>query len=310
MSDTFVELDFSYDSPVLAPLADLTPPSDKNALNIPVKLLPQTMAKPISVLYEALTGKQLTDDATVFRLVFSSGRAPKLYSPAIYRKDNGLVIRWGNELIPLTIDKSSLTTENAEKLELDASFGENKIGRYDESCIHFTLSDFGGYDEIIMPFPVKRANYEEPFDIGKAKIFLKKGNADELINLFSEAKMGSGGGGKVSGDVYNNDALPQGVDIKLIRAVSRDTKFGKNFIVTAEANPEIGLMQDTNFWTFSKLKQKLVRGAIIDADHPATMNFTRFLNDKGDTRYTIELDIHWPENDNGIKLSELCANWN
>lgn len=305
---TFVELDFSYNNPVLAPLADLEAPEGKNTLDIRLKDLPSTMAEPMSLVYEALLGEEAKEDDTAFRLVFKDGRLPKLYSPALYRKNDNLAIRWGNNVVELAVGKNTLKTEALENVDIEFSFIETKIGKYSEASLSVILNDYKGYDEIVMPFTVKKVNYEEDFDIAKAKQYLKKGQASELCDLFAELKTGSGG--SVTGDVYGNDVLPQGVDIELIKAVKRTTQYGDNYIFTARANADIGLLEDTNFWGFSKLKQKLNKGALINEKHPATLNFAKTINDAGDTRYVFDkLDVHWPETENSIKLTNLLANW-
>ena len=304
---TFVELDFSYNNSVLAPLADLEPPKDKNTLDVKLADLPESMALPIGSMYKALFNKQASDDLVVFRLVFKDGRVPKLYSPAIYKKDDKLAMRWGNDILELAIGKSTLEAETIAKTDFNFNFTDQRIGKYEESVLEFVLTDYEGYDEVVMPFVVKRASYEEPFDSAKAKQLFKKGQSAELCELIAELKTGTGG--SVSGDVYGNDVLPQGVDITIIRAVPRTTQYGQNYILTAQANPEIGLKTDTNFWGFSKIKQKLNKGAVIDAKHPATLNFVKTVNDAGDTRYNMKFDVHWLETEDTLKLTNLLSNW-
>jgi len=308
----FVSLDFSYSNPVLAPLVDLEPPADKTNLDIKLKDLPSHMADPLAAMYKALTNKEAKLDTVVFRLVFKDGRAPKLYAPALYQFGNNLVLRWGKEQIKFVVTKGALDLVDNTALAgtdatLDTSFAEAQVGKYSESVLELILNDFEGYDEIVMPITVKRANYDEAFEGNKAKQYLKKGNAKELLAMFAELKTGSGGG--VTGDVFGNDILPQGVDIVLINAVARETQFGTNYIITAQANLEIGLDANVNFWGFSKVKQKLNKGAVINKDHPAVLNFVKTTNDKGDIRYNIKLSVYWPETENSIKLSNILANW-
>jgi hypothetical protein len=294
---SFVELDFSYENPVLAPLADLVPPTDKSSLDITLGQLPESMAKPIGVIYKVLTGSEPLEDLTVFRLVFREDKStPKLYPPALYQKDGQLVIRWGNDLIPVEL--------NGDQYELN--FDLARIGRYEDTSLIVVVPDFGGFDEVTMPFPVKKANFEEEFNLKQAKIYLKKGETDKLVDLLAEPKTG---GSDSDIPLVNTDDLPQGVDIQVVKARAVNTKFGKNYMLVAKENPDVGLYGPVKFFGFSRIKQKLNSGALISEEYPATLNFTKGANDKGETRYEMTFDVHWPETQDTLKLSSILSDW-
>lgn len=310
MSNTFVELDFGFSNPILAPLGDIQAPDGKNVLDVPFDKLPESLAKPASTVFQAIFGKSAEPTDTLFRLAFRAGKQPKLYVPTIARSGEHLALRWGNSIMNFSIGKNELKPiEGFEgQPELEFSFGEAKLGQYNEPCLFLTVAEFAGFDEITMPLAIRKANYEVEFDISLAKQALKKGDAKALLDMFGELKVASGEG-SVQGDVYGNDVLPQGVDIKIIKAVARDTSYGRNYILTAEANAEIGLEADTNFWGFGAIKRKLGNGAIISPDKPAKLNFIKGKNAKGETRYQMSFDVHWPESADSIKLSDLLATW-
>jgi hypothetical protein len=308
---TFATLDFSFDNPVLAPLESLTPPAGKDSLDIQISKLPDSMANPLKAVYKSLTAKDLREDTVVFRLVFKEDKSPKLYSPAIYSQEGTLVLRWGQEIIPLSLKKSSLTPVEAlfEGVEYSATIDKVKIGQYKESVVNFTISDFEGYDEIVMPLVLKGSNWELKQDdfLASAKVHLKKGNVEELVGMIYELK--SSGGSYSNNPLVSNDDLPQGVDLLIIKSRKVETKFGTNYVLTARANPEIGLEQDVDFFGFSQIRKKLNSGAFIDSDNPATLNFVKGTNEREEVRYKISFDVKWSENENTLSLSEVLANW-
>lgn len=306
---TFLTLDFSFDNAVLAPLADLKAPVGKDYLDITVSQLPSQMANPIKAVYKSLTGLELENNSVVFRLVFKDGKTPKLYSPTIYSQEGKLVLRWGQDVIDLQVNKNSVTPPETlfEGVGYSATIDQVKIGRYPENVLNFIVSDFEGYDEIVMPLVLKNANWESKFDLAQAKAFLKKGNAEGLVGLIAEMK--SGGGSYNNNPMVSNDNLPQGVDLTIIKARKVETKFGVNYVLTAQADPEIGLEQDVDFFGFSQIRKKLNNGALIDSDNPATLNFVKGANDKGEVRYQMTFDVKWKQDETTLNLSEVLANW-
>lgn len=307
---TFLTLDFSYDNPLFAPFADLVAPEGKTSLDLRLEHFPATYANGFSAMYKALTGAVLEAEATIFKLVFKPGRAPKLYGPAIYKQNDRLVCRWGNAIIELNLGKGCLMPVNGDIDQdlISANIDSVKIGKYQESVINIALEEYEGFEELVMPFPIKPIDWQEGFDLVKGKQLLKKGDVG-LISLFAELRT-EHSKNSANSIVYGNDVLPQGVDLQVIDARACSTLHGISYILTVAANAEVGLEADVQVWAFSKIRKKLEQGAMVSKEAPGLLNFTKSLNAAGETRYKIRFDANWPESEGTMSLSSILATWN
>lgn len=301
------ELDFSFNS-VLAPLADIVPPADDDkTLNINIKAFEGTdLAEPISIFYEQLTGKKLTEDEAIFALVARKDKPNKLYGPALYQDEGKFVIRWGNTFVPMVLEGGTLRPEANEEAEFVVQpSAETRIGQYKEACLIFSLIDFGEYDEILMPICFKRADWEIAFDERQIATALRKNDVQVFQNLLAQINK-NGGGVSADGD---NTLLPQGVDLKVIAAYPRNTKFGVNYIFTVQADPELGIEKDLNIWAFGDVKKKFKAGGVVSEEKPGILNFTATVNDKGEKRYNISFDVDWGEAKGVVKMQQVLGTW-
>lgn len=198
---------------------------DKAFTVVPDRVLPKEYQEDLKVIFESISGKPYSSvEYNTFAVkADNSGVFQKLYSPAMSKNKSGeVVIRWGNEEIPLGYDQGLIFTNAPKDITNKRVIKTIKLN---------------GYDTVVLYVSVKKDDqwYSMPFPIHLAEL----DTTDELLNLlldedFEAFKNAIGviGEGSGSGPLVKVNYLPLG-EYKVTKYREMAGKFGKLFILQA-----------------------------------------------------------------------------
>jgi len=91
-------------------------------INVPDRVLPDTLKEALDLVRSALSKDFVPSDTTNTYVIQSAdGSLSKLYAPVVYRGENGLVIKWGLDIFPLTLTEEKITITNIDAKKFRAS---------------------------------------------------------------------------------------------------------------------------------------------------------------------------------------------
>lgn len=146
--------------------------------------LPPTLSRDLSIIYEALTLNPLPETGFTFLIrATSEGTFKRVYSPCIYKKDGGLVVRWGEEVLPISMVDGKLTASGDAKV----TFKNFKVlGKYDNIAISVTVRNKDCL--ITMPFPIRLADLKAEVSPDLFEALLEDEDYDGILSYVSELK--------------------------------------------------------------------------------------------------------------------------
>lgn len=259
--------------------------------DVPNSALPETYRVALSALYTALTGEDLDPSGSTFTVrADANGTFKRLYSPTVFStEDKGLVIRWGDQDIPLVLSPGKITTEKAAK-GTKFSFKEETIGKYTEAVLNVSASADGAL--YTLPVPIRAADFEDKPSAEILDLLLDENPeaiADKIAVASDPSKRGEGGGGgeRMQGNFIKVAQLPLG-DYKVTTYRVKDTQYGPQYYIQAvipeSFSATIRVQEDGEWvdreaeisdWAIVKpnnsLKKALAAEPIITPEKPATL---------------------------------------
>ncbi len=182
--------------------------------DVPNTALPATLRDALSVVFKALTGEDLDPSGSTFTVrADASGTFKRLYSPTVFStEDRGLVIRWGDQDIPLIVSTGKISTEASPK-GTKFTFKEEPIGKYTEAVLSVSVTSEGTL--YTLPVPIRSADFEERLSADLLDLLLDENpeSIAEKVQLASDlSKRGesSGSGERMVGNFVKVAHLPLG----------------------------------------------------------------------------------------------------
>lgn len=205
--------------------------------DVPNRALPPTYKEALGAIYKAMTGADLPDEGATFTVrADANGTFKRLYSPTVFStEEKGLIIRWGNEDIPLNVTGGKLSTPNSAK-GLKLAFKEETIGKYTEPVLNVAISEGGTLYSL--PIPVRSADYENRLTGDILDVLLSENpeSIAEQVQVASDpSKRGESSGERLIGPFIKVAHMPLG-EYKITQVRSRETSFGIDYMLQAIVN--------------------------------------------------------------------------
>jgi len=202
--------------------------------DIPNSALPETYKEALGAIYSGLTGNDLPLDGCTFTVRSdANGTFKRLYSPTVFStEDKGLIIRWGNEDIPLQVSEGKIGAPGAQK-GLKLAFKEEQIGKYTEPVLSVGFS--AGGTLFTLPVPIRSADYENKLTSDVLDMLLSE-NPDaiaEQVQVASDpTKRGESSGERLQGPFVKVAYLPIG-EYKITQYRAKDGQYGMDYFLQA-----------------------------------------------------------------------------
>lgn len=146
---------------------------EKDYTDIPNIALPKTLRESLENVFKNLTNQELPENDFTFMVRSDKGAFKRVFSPAVYRnpETNELVIKWGNGVIPLTLQEGKIVAPLSSNKKLKLKFTSEAFGKYKKTCVVASYSDNG--DLYSMPFPIRALSLEDELDVNELEILLE-----------------------------------------------------------------------------------------------------------------------------------------
>lgn len=180
--------------------------------DVPNRVLPESYKQGLGVIYTALSGLPFEDEENTFTVrADNNGVFKRLYSPTIFStEEGGLVIRWGEQDIPLVLAKGKISTASSPKTAKFV-FKEENIGKYKEPVLTVSIPD--GSNLFVFSMPIRSADYENKVSSDILEILLEENPTEiaALVQLASDkSKRGESTGERLVGEFVKVAQLPLG----------------------------------------------------------------------------------------------------
>lgn len=210
---------------------------DKDFTNIPNNALPSALKSNIGCVFKNLSNKDFPEDGYTFLVKSQGGNFKKLFSPAVYKdpETNNLVIKWGEDVIPLSIENGTITSPQSTNSKLKLKFSPENYGKYKKTCIVASFTEKG--DVYSMPFPLRSVKLEDELDVTELELLLEENpNAllDRVLELNTKSSDNYKGSSKLDGEYFIKiSALPIG-DYVVTGFKRYDNTYGVQHILQIE----------------------------------------------------------------------------
>ena len=320
MSD-YVELDLSISNPIFKALQSVPPKDGRKSVYLPNKTLPPEMFYALGEIYSQLTDEKdslLPEDVTVsvgFREWQGELSPNRTYTPCIYATEEGLLLRWSQNYLPIEYDEDKKEFScGMTLLELQ----EQKIGNFQELVLtgYFDIvvvpDEFESVEDMdedaveentktyIMHFPVRPKDYKQRLNLSVIKGLLTKKKLDSVLAMVQEkpSNKGKSGLGRAETDVRKLDPGTY----TILQATPRHTSYGDTYVLLLQKDEAAGLHEDTTAWSYSTINGLLDAGLEL----PATYEYKRTQTDDGKNRHKfIFLDAKYKGDKGGLDLTWL-----
>ena len=259
---------------------------------IPNRALPETYQKGLSAIFTALTGEEFSGESSTFTVrADANGVFKRLYSPTVFAtEEKGLVIRWGDQDIPLELSPGKITVSGAPK-GTKFVFKEETFGKYTEAVLSVSAnSDNTLYT---LPIPIRSADFEDKVSADLLDLLLDE-NPDSIAEKLAIAsdlsKRGesSGSGERMQGPFVKVAFLPIGDYAVTTYRTKEGGNYGTDYFLqvkvdqpfTAPVRAQVDgewadVDTEVSDWCIVKpnnaLKKTLAAEPVIDKDNPATL---------------------------------------
>ena len=259
--------------------------------DIPNKALPESYKIGLGAIYTALTGAEFDPEGSTFTVrADANGVFKRLYSPTVFSTDEkGLVIRWGDQDIPLVVSTGKITVANAPK-GVKFAFKEETIGKFTEAVLSVSVPTDGTLYSL--PIPIRSVDYEDKVSADLLDLLLDENPEAiaEKVQVASDlSKRGeSSGGERLIGPFVKVAHLPIG-DYKVTTyRVKEGGAYGTDYFLQVQV-PEpfsapvrtqvdgewMDVETEVSDWAIVKpnnaLKKTLAAEPVINAETPATL---------------------------------------
>ena len=258
--------------------------------DIPNSALPESLRVALNAIFKALTGEDLEESGSTFTVrADANGVFKRLYSPTVFSTaEKGLVIRWGDQDIPLDIQPGKITTPSAPK-GTKFAFKEEQIGKFTEPVLSVSTTFEGTL--YTLPIPVRSADYEDKISADLLDLLLDENPEAiaEKVQLASDlSKRGESSGDRMVGPYVKVASLPIG-DYKITTYRKKEGgAYGTDYFLqaqvtepfTAPVRAEVDgewtdVETEISDWCIVRpnnaLKKTLAAEPLITLDSPATL---------------------------------------
>jgi len=202
--------------------------------DVPNRALPPVYKEALTAIYTGLTGNDLPEEGSTFTVRSdANGTFKRLYSPTVFStEDKGLIIRWGDEDIPITVDGGKLSATNGQK-GLKLSFKEEQVGKYTEPVLSVGFSSGGTL--YTLPVPIRSADYENKLTSDILDVLLSENPeaiAEQVAVASDPSKRGESSGERLQGPFVKVAHLPLG-EYKITQCRSKDSDYGMQYFLQA-----------------------------------------------------------------------------
>jgi hypothetical protein len=259
--------------------------------DIPNRALPASYQKGLGAIFTALTGEEFAGESSTFTVrADANGVFKRLYSPTVFStEEKGLVIRWGNQDIPLLMSPGKITVSGAPK-GTKFAFKEEQIGKYAEPVLNVSVTADGTLYSL--PIPIRSADYEDKVSADLLDVLLDENPEAiaEKVQVASDlSKRGeSSGGERMQGPFVKVAHLPIGEYVVTTYRVKEGGQYGTDYFLqvkvedpfTAPVRTQVDgewtdVETEVQDWAIVKpnnaLKKTLAAEPVIDRENPATL---------------------------------------
>jgi hypothetical protein len=204
--------------------------------DIPNSALPESMRVALNAIFKALTGEDLEEAGSTFTVrADANGVFKRLYSPTVFStEEKGLVIRWGDQDIPLDVQPGKIGTAFAPK-GTKFAFKEEQIGKFTEPVLSVSTTFDGTL--YTLPIPVRSADYEDKISADLLDLLLDENPEAiaEKIQIASDlSKRGESSGERMVGPYVKVAHLPIG-DYKITTYRKKEGgQYGTDYFLQAQ----------------------------------------------------------------------------
>ena len=206
---------------------------DANYTDVPNSALPEALKAELGVIYEALTGEDLPTDSNTFTVRADNGTFKRLYSPTVYSTEGnaGVIIRWGDRDIPVSVDSGKISIEGAAA-KTKFAFKDDLVGKYEEPVLSVSIAKEGTL--YTMPFPVRSADWENRMsgDILDALLEESPDKIAENLAVAGDPSKRGEGGPRLQGPIIKVATMPVGT-YQLTAYRPRETQYGMDYMIQA-----------------------------------------------------------------------------
>ena len=260
--------------------------------DIPNRALPEGYKAGLAAIFTALTGEEFDPEGSTFTVrADANGVFKRLYSPTVFStEEKGLVIRWGDQDIPLVVTPGKITVAGAPK-GTKFAFKEETIGKYTEPVLSVSVSADGTLYSL--PIPIRSADYEDKVSAELLDLLLDE-NPDaiaEKVQVASDlSKRGESAstGERLVGPFVKVAHLPIG-DYKVTTyRVKEGGQYGTDYFLQVKIDEPFSapvrqqvdgewmdVETEVSDWAIVKpnnsLKKTLAAEPVITRDQPATL---------------------------------------
>jgi hypothetical protein len=215
----------------------------------------------------------------------------RLYSPTVFSTENkGLVIRWGEEDIPLDLTPGKITVAGAPK-GMKFAFKEETLGKYTEAVLSVAVTSDGTV--YTLPIPIRSADYEDKVSADLLDVLLDESPEAiaEKVQVASDlSKRGenSGSGERMQGPFVKVAHLPIGDYAVTTYRTKEGGNYGTDYFLqvkidepfTAPVRTQVDgewtdVETEVTDWAIVRpnnaLKKTLAAEPVIDRENPATL---------------------------------------
>ena len=202
--------------------------------DVPNRALPPTYKEALTAIYGGLTGNELPEDGSTFTVRSdANGTFKRLYSPTVFStEDKGLIIRWGDEDIALSVTEGKIAALNGQK-GLKLSFKEEQVGKYTEAVLSVAFS--AGGTVFSLPVPIRSADYENRVTSDILDVLLSENPdaiAEQVAIASDPSKRGESTGERLQGPFIKVAHMPLG-EYKITSMRAKDGEYGMQYYLQA-----------------------------------------------------------------------------
>jgi hypothetical protein len=258
--------------------------------NVPNRALPETYQKGLGAIYAALTGQELPGEGSTFTVrADANGMFKRLYSPTVFSTESkGLVIRWGEEDIPLELSPGKITVSGAPK-GVKFAFKEELLGKYTEAVLNVSVPMEGTVYSL--PIPIRSLDWEDKVSADLLDVLLDENPeaiAEKIAIATDLSKRNENSGDRMQGPFVKVANLPIGDYLVTTYRAKEGGQYGTDYFLQVKVDQPfvapvrtqvdgewLDVETEVSDWCICKpnnaLKKTLAAEPVIDRENPATL---------------------------------------
>jgi hypothetical protein len=258
--------------------------------NVPNRALPETYQKGLGAIYTALTGQDFPGEGSTFTVrADANGMFKRLYSPTVFSTENkGLVIRWGEEDIPLELSPGKITVSGAPK-GVKFAFKEELLGKYTEAVLNVSVPMEGTVYSL--PIPIRSLDWEDKVSADLLDVLLDENPeaiAEKIAIATDLSKRNENSGDRMQGPFVKVANLPIGDYLVTTYRAKEGGQYGTDYFLQVKVDQPfvapvrtqvdgewLDVETEVSDWCICKpnnaLKKTLAAEPVIDRENPATL---------------------------------------